>query len=160
MFGSDETARRGLAAHLAVAQRLVELGYEVLEPFGDHLRYDLAYYQPEEKRFLSKVSASLVRIQCKTGRLLETNSISFNAFNFSGGRRAKRGYQGQAEYFGVYCAELRKVYLVPVDDVPPNEVRLRLKSAGVFRGNRFSSKRKEWTEEDRGDFLWAEDYEI
>ena len=74
----DETARRGLAAHLAVAQRLVELGYEVLEPFGDHLRYDLAYYQPEERRLLSKIPAELVRIQCKTGRLLEGRSISFN----------------------------------------------------------------------------------
>ncbi len=156
----DETARRGLAAHLAVAQRLVELGYEVVEPFGDHLRYDLAYYQPEERRLLSKIPAELVRIQCKTGRLLEGRSISFNAFNVSGGRRAKRGYQGQVEYFGVYCAELRKVYLIPVSDVPPNEVRLRLKSAGGFRGNRFTSKRKEWTEEDRGSYLWAEDYEL
>jgi PD-(D/E)XK endonuclease len=42
MFG--DTARRGLAAHLAVAQRLIELGFEVLEPVGNHLRYDLAYY--------------------------------------------------------------------------------------------------------------------
>ncbi len=38
------TARIGLAAHLAIAQRLIELGFEVLEPIGNHLRYDLAYY--------------------------------------------------------------------------------------------------------------------
>ncbi len=39
-----DTARRGLAAYLAVAQRLIELGFEVLVPVGNHLRYDLAYY--------------------------------------------------------------------------------------------------------------------
>ena len=50
MFGTgNDTARRGLGAHLAVAQRLVELGYEVLEPFGDYLRYDLAYFFPGMK---------------------------------------------------------------------------------------------------------------
>jgi len=36
MFG--DTARKGLAAHLAVAQRLIELGFEVLQPVGNHLR--------------------------------------------------------------------------------------------------------------------------
>ncbi len=44
MFG--DTARKGLVAHLAIAQRLIELGFEVLEPVGNHLRYDLAYYVP------------------------------------------------------------------------------------------------------------------
>ena len=37
-----DTARKGLAAHLAIAQRLIELGFEVLQPVGNHLRYDLA----------------------------------------------------------------------------------------------------------------------
>jgi hypothetical protein len=46
MFGKgSDTAQRGLATHLAVAQKLVERGYEVLQPLGDHLRYDLAYYE-------------------------------------------------------------------------------------------------------------------
>jgi hypothetical protein len=43
---------------LAVAQRLTELGFEVLKPVGYHLRYDLAYYVPAS----SGQKAQLVRI--------------------------------------------------------------------------------------------------
>ena len=60
-----DTARRGLAAHLAIAQRLIELGFEVLEPVGSHLRYDLAYYVHAR----SSEKAQLMRIQCKSARL-------------------------------------------------------------------------------------------
>jgi len=61
MFGKDkEAARIGLAAHTAVLHKLVSKGLEVLQPLGDHLRYDLAYYWDE--------NAELVRIQCKAGR--------------------------------------------------------------------------------------------
>jgi hypothetical protein len=46
MFGKDkEAARIGLAAHTAVLHKLVSRGLEVLQPLGDHLRYDLAYYR-------------------------------------------------------------------------------------------------------------------
>ena len=58
MLGSD-TARKGLATHLAVAMKLVERGYEVLQPFGD-LRYDLAYMSAEDR---------FIRVQCKSARL-------------------------------------------------------------------------------------------
>jgi hypothetical protein len=165
MFGNgNDTARRGLAAHLAVAQRLVELGYEVLEPFGDYLRYDLAYFYPGMKGGLvsSSEQSQLVRIQCKVGRLSADGSyIVFNAFNVThGGKGKKRGYHGEAEYFGVYCEELRKVYLIAVDEVGRTDVRLRLKSAGVKRGNRFSSKHVSWEEANGPNIRWAEDCEI
>jgi len=55
MFGKDkEAARIGLAAHTAVLHKLVSRGLEVLQPLGDHLRYDLAYYL-EETAELNKV---------------------------------------------------------------------------------------------------------
>jgi len=67
----EGTAQRGLAAHLAVTWRLVEACFEVLEPFGNHLRYDRAYYCPASKgkTFKSEESPQLVRIQSKAGRL-------------------------------------------------------------------------------------------
>lgn len=91
-----DTASKGLAAQLAVAQRLVELGFEVLAPVGNHLRYDLAYY-------ISTSSAGkpqLVRIQCKSARLSKDKTcLLFNAYNLGGERkRQKRGYQGDVEY--------------------------------------------------------------
>jgi hypothetical protein len=43
---NDDTARKGLVTHLAVAQKLVERGYEVLQPLGDYRRYDLVGFIP------------------------------------------------------------------------------------------------------------------
>src|SRR5262249_41637511 len=38
----------------------------------------------------------------------------------------RRSYRGQADYFGVYCPQTDKVYLVPVDEVGVNGVLLRV----------------------------------
>ena len=139
-----DTARRGLAAHLAVAQRLIELGFEVLEPVGNHLRYDLAYYVPAS----SSEKAQLLRIQCKSARLSRDKTcLIFNAYNLGGeGKRQRRGYNGDAEYFGVYCAELNKIYLVPIDIAAyKGEVHLRINPS---RNNQMKR------------VIWASDYEI
>ena len=135
MFG--DTARKGLAAHLAIAQRLIELGFEVLEPVGNHLRYDLAYYVPAS----SGEKAQLVRIQCKSARLSKDGTcLFFNAYNLGGeGKRQRRGYHGDAEYFGVYSHELRKVYLIHVDECPVGNTSLRLKDMDNKWKNQYSS---------------------
>lgn len=134
MFG--DTARKGLAAHLAVAQRLIELGFEVLQPVGNHLRYDLAYYVPAS----SGQRAQLVRIQCKSARLSKDGTcLFFNAYNLGGdGKRQRRGYHGDAEYFGVYNHELRKVYMIHVDECPVGNTSLRLKDMDNKWKNQYS----------------------
>lgn len=145
MFG--DTARKGLAAHLAVAQRLIELGFEVLQPVGNHLRYDLAYYIPAS----SGQKAQLVRIQCKSARLSKDSTcLFFNAFNLGGkGKRQRRGYRGDAEYFGVYSHDLRKVYMIHVDECPVGDTSLRLKDTGSKWKNQYSAGVR-----------WAKNYEI
>jgi hypothetical protein len=45
-----------------VVAALVAVGKHVLLPFGDNLRYDLAYEEED---------GSFVRVQCKTGRLVD-----------------------------------------------------------------------------------------
>ena len=140
MIGKDkEAARIGLAAHTAVLHKLVSKGLEVLQPLGDHLRYDLAYYLEE--------TGELVRIQCKAGRYVpEIGCILFKNYNVTGGRTGKRGYIGDAEYFGVYCEDLNKTYLVPVDLIPSTrEVYLRV----------IPSKNNQVKK-----VIWARDYEI
>jgi hypothetical protein len=140
MFGKGkEAARIGLAAHTAVLHKLISRGLEVLQPLGDHLRYDLAYYLEE--------NAELVRIQCKAGRYDPNKGcVFFKNFNRSGGRSKRRGYIGDAECFGVYCAELNKVYLVPVDIVTyASEVGLRVDPP------KNNQEKK---------VIWARDYEI
>jgi hypothetical protein len=145
MFG--DTARKGMAAHLAVAQRLIELGFEVLEPIGNHLRYDLAYYVPASP----SQKAQLVRIQCKSARLSKDSTcLFFNAYNLGGeSKRQRRGYHGEAEYFGIYSHQLRKVYLIHVDECPVNQTSLRLIDTGSSWKNQYSVGVR-----------WAKDYEI
>jgi hypothetical protein len=145
MFG--DTASKGLAAHLAVAQRLIELGFEVLQPVGNHLRYDLAYYIPAS----SDQKAQLVRIQCKSARLSKDSTcLFFNSFNLGGeGKRQRRGYRGDAEYFGVYSHDLRKVYMIHVDECPVGDTSLRLKDTGSKWKNQYSAGVR-----------WAKDNEI
>jgi hypothetical protein len=135
MFG--DTARKGLVAHLAITQRLIELGFEVLEPVGNHLRYDLAYYVPAS----SDQRAQLVRIQCKSARLSKDGSyLTFNAYNLGGeGKRQRRGYLGDAEYFGLYSHDLRKVYLIHVDECHVGNMNLYIAPTGKFVRNQFSN---------------------
>lgn len=140
MFRKDkDPARIGLAAHTAILHRLVSMGFEVLQPLRDDLRYDLAYYVEE--------TSELIRIQCKAGRYVpEIGCILFKNFNRTGGHAEKRGYIGDAEYFGVYCEELNKTYLVPIDLVPyTGEVHLRIM---LSKNNQVKK------------VIWAQDYEI
>lgn len=140
MPGKDRKAAKiGLAAHTAVLHKLVSRGLEVLQPLGDHLRYDLAYYLQETKE--------LIRIQCKAGRYDPViGCVFFKNFNRTGGRSKRRSYIGDAEYFGVYCATLNTVYLVPTDVVSyASEVGLRVQPT------KNNQEKK---------VIWAKDYEI
>ena len=67
-----DTSQRGLMSHTAILNRLVQLGFEVLLPWADHLGYDLAYYVTEEHcnfGFFVHQESHLVRVQCKTARI-------------------------------------------------------------------------------------------
>ena len=88
---TKNTAGRGLEALTAILYALVARGEEVLIPWADHLRYDLAFVRYEDG-FLSTKEPRLYRVQCKMARLTDDGScIIFNAFNTipgEGGRRA------------------------------------------------------------------------
>ena len=86
---------------------------KVLLPFGENARYDLVV--DEDGKF--------IRIQCKSGRKIGAE-IHFNAC--SSGVNGRKDYRGQIEYFGVYCAELDKAYLVPVCKANKTDTVLRL----------------------------------
>ncbi len=166
-----DTSQQGLISHTAVLNRLVQLGFEVLLPWADHLGYDMAYYITEEHHnfgFFVHHETHLVRIQVKTGRLrkektcIEFNTVSVTT-NGKGAIHRKRGYLGKAEYFGVYEPETRKVYMVSVNDAPQTgEMTLRFKDAGVIRSNGRQSWRVSYTEAITSGvkYNWAEDYEI
>jgi hypothetical protein len=105
-----------------VLARLVQAGKQVLTPFGENVRYDLAIDD----------AGSLVRVQCKTGRLrngvirFNTCSYTYHHPNNRGMRVYTHDYRGQADLFGVYCPETDGVYLVPVNEVGINTGSLRV----------------------------------
>jgi hypothetical protein len=149
------TSQRGLEGHTAVLNKLVQLGFEVLLPWGEHLGYDLAYYvRSEEKHFGFFVHRenSLVRVQCKVAWLSnDGNYLVFNTSTVSAGgrerwKKKKTGYEGRAEYFGVYSPDTKKVYMVSVVGAPPaSSMRLRLRASKNNQGMNVK---------------WAENYEL
>lgn len=107
----------GLRTEAAILSELVRRGYSILVPWGINHRYDLVV----------DIGGEFVRIQCKTGRLLEgvvifpTRSIRTNTKQI-----LKRGYVGDAELFLVYCPENERIYAVPVDEAPGDRMSLRV----------------------------------
>ena len=88
----------------------------VLSPFGDNQRYDLVV----EK------DGKFDRIQCKTGRVRQ-GRIMFNACSSRiHNSYGKYDYKGQIEYFGVYCPDNDKSYLIPIDEVGTTVATLRI----------------------------------
>ncbi len=116
---------------------LLKMGKVVLIPFGDNQRYDFVIDDGDE----------FLRIQCKTGNL-KSESVVFATCSSSvhrgGGRRT---YEGQIDYFGVYCPDTDKCYLVPVGDVVGRTRGASLRLSPT-RNNQVRGVR------------WASDYEI
>jgi len=138
-----------------VLNRLVQLGYEVLLPWGDDLGYDLAYYVETEERnfgFFVHKESQLVRVQCKVAWLSDDGGyLIFNTSTVSAGGRGvwkkkKSGYEGRAEYFGVYSPDTGKVCMVSVSEAPrASSMRLRLQAS---KNNQEKNVK------------WAKDYEV
>lgn len=109
------TTEKGNLAELKIAVKLLEQGRMVLKSVGDGCRYDL----------LVDDNGAYTRIQCKTGRL-RNGVIRFNAFSQCSWKTELRKYNGQADVFGVYCAENDTCYLIPVTKVSAWRGWLRL----------------------------------
>jgi PD-(D/E)XK nuclease superfamily protein len=100
---------------LAVMLALRAHGLAVLVPFGENTRYDLVIDDGSHLR----------RVQCKTGRL-RGGAVVWNVCSHYGhhtnARVIRRDYEGEIDYFGVYCPETSGVYLVPMSDL---QIRVR-----------------------------------
>ena len=133
------TNRIGNISESAITTRFLQLGYEVLIVHGGKQRYDLMI-EDDEGEFW--------RVQCKTARIYENGTVlKFDTANHNMALKNKqwRHYRGQCDYFAVYCEELNKVYLIPVDEVGTTRANLRLVPA---KNNQELYVR------------WAKDYEI
>jgi hypothetical protein len=107
---------------LAVMLALRMAGLTVLLPFGENTRYDLVVEE----------NGTFLRVQCKTGRF-RGGAVVFKTMSSYAHHRsaqvARRGYHGEIDCFGVHCPETGGVYLVPIDEVPGTDGRLRVDPA-------------------------------
>lgn len=164
-----DTSQKGLISHTAVLNRLIQLGFEVLLPWADHLSYDLAYLVTEEHRnfgFFVHEETKLVRVQVKTAWLSKDGTcLEFNTSTVSvrkNGNNKKSNYRGKAEYFAIYSPDTGKICMLAVDKATKYNMSLRFKSAGVIRSNGKQSWRVSYEEAVSSgvNYWWAEDYEL
>jgi hypothetical protein len=95
---------------LAVMLALRRAGYLIAVPFGENTRYDL----------VADDGVRLYRVQCKTGRLRDGAVRFVTASSYahhSSPRQTRRTYEGEIDYFAVFCPETGSVYLVPISHV-------------------------------------------
>ena len=109
--------RVGNVTEAAVLAALVSHGHQVLIPFGDGAPYDLVVDSGDD----------LIRVQCKTGRL-KGACVDFNCCSTDHGR-GRQSYLGRAEVFGVFCPQIDRVFIVPVEVAAGFVTRLRLEPA-------------------------------
>lgn len=137
--GKRDTNSIGDISESAIITRFLQLGYVVLMPYGRDQRYDLV---------IEDIEGQFWRVQCKTGKIEDNGTvIAFNtaSHNVATKNRQMRHYREQCDYFAVYCEELDKVYLIPVDQVGTTSANLRLAPA---KNNQARNVR------------WAHEYEL
>jgi hypothetical protein len=123
-----------------VLAALVQAGYRPLLPFGGGHPYDIAL----------DFDGKLIRIQCKTGRLLKEGVVFFPTAMWCR-NMSYRSYRGDIDSFGVYCPSTGEVYLVPIEDVPGRAAYLRIEPTknGQAKGVRWAKDYIIWPEPQR-----------
>jgi hypothetical protein len=110
------TQQKGITTEMYVAAYLLSLGYNVSQPLCQDSKYDL----------IVDVDSKLLRLQVKTARLADINSITFNCRSTTKNSsiHKSRSYSvDEIDYFATYWNH--QVYLVPVGQCS-SEKRLHL----------------------------------
>lgn len=99
--------RIGAISEQAMTLAALKKGWLVYSSVGDLGKTDLIFETDTN---------SLLRIQCKTGRVA-SDAVEFPTYNAHVRESVKvmdRYSAAEIDYFGVFCPELNKCYLVPV----------------------------------------------
>lgn len=115
---------------------LANAGYEILIPYGENSRYDAV---------IEASDRTLSRVQIKTGRLAR-GVIEFRGYSSHTHRGgvSTRTYVGEVEFFGVYCPQVDRCFLVPASEVVTHgSLRVEATLNGQSKG-----------------IKWAEDYAL
>ncbi len=111
-----DTKRIGDLSEIMVLGALIRAGYYVSIPFGENHRYDL----------IAEKHNALYKIQLKTGRLRK-GAILFACYSVHVHRGGgMRRYAGEIDLFGVYCPDVDRTYLIPLNDIAAFSGSLRI----------------------------------
>ena len=130
-------SKKGAIAETAFAAHATRLGFDVYRPVVEGGRYDLIID-----------TGRLLRVQCKTGRLEGEVVVSYLRTN----RRVLSGYKSttytaeEIDAVAVYCLEIDRCYLIPID-VVAGQSCIHLRLAASKNNQRMS-------------IHWASDYEL
>jgi hypothetical protein len=112
-------SQRGAVAEAAITLAAVELGLVVLLPRGEGGRYDLVI----------DLEPRLLRLQCKLAqRLAGVLHVRVSTSRYTPAGYVRTSYSAEEiDAIGAYSPELRRCFLVPIDEVPNrNAMHLRL----------------------------------
>ena len=115
--------RKGATAEASIAAHAIQLGVFVLRPVLDGLRYDLIF----------DTGQRLLRVQCKWGRHAgDVVAVRLRTCRHT----PTNGYvrttyaPDEVDAIAVYCAQLRRCFLVPINEVAGrSDLHLRLTPA-------------------------------
>jgi hypothetical protein len=127
-----DTKAIGAISELKMMAALVDSGYRVLIPYGDSARYDVV---------IESENGSFARVQVKTGRLLG-GAIEFNGYSSHThrGGAATRTYCGEIDFFGIYCPQVDRCYLIPASEINTcGNLRVKPPRNGQTRGIRWAT---------------------
>jgi hypothetical protein len=119
---------KGKRTEARVLSALVDTGKSVLMPWNDE-RFDFLVYE----------NGVFQRVQVKTG-CLKDGYVLFRTVSVHTQGRHRRTYEGEVDFFAVYCPDNKKCYLVPADSLPKEMASLRLTPPrnGQTRGIRWA----------------------
>ena len=132
------TSLVGEISRMQVMAALARQGKHLLIPLGDFLRYDCGF--DEDGQFY--------RVQCKNG-VLRKGAVVFYSCSVNSrsekGRCIRKKYAGEIDFFGVFCPDNGKCYMVPASEVPGYCCTLRCEAPKNGQKSRLR---------------WAKDYEL
>lgn len=118
---------KGNVAELAIAKEAASLGLSVLVPLTEHERFDLAL----------GIAGRLLRVQCKWAKRRGDVIV----VQLASSRRGPEGHirrnysSGEVDAIGVYCGDLDRCFLIPID-VVSDQWAIQLRLAPARNGQR------------------------
>lgn len=109
------TNEKGAITEAKAVEYFTRKGYTVFLPFADTCSIDMLVVKDDK----------VLRIQCKTGALTDNgNNLAFSAKSVN--KQIIKDYHGKIDFFFVYCQDLDRKFLYPIEDAGKSEVNIRL----------------------------------